>query len=162
MKGGIGGTGWTAKHFTYQQLTRYQLADCTGIDNTPPSSLLPRIHELAHTLENILILLGGKHIDILAGYLCPIVNAMKGSAIESPHTQGYAVSIVCDEFGTPREVAKHLCRSPLKFDQLILEGVSKHSPDGVWVCISIDPRMRREVKTTMYGRIKNTYVDGLQ
>jgi hypothetical protein len=160
--GGIGGTGWTSKRFTYQKLVRYQLADCTGIDNTPPLSLIPRLEEVAHMLDVAFILLGYRPIDVLAGYLCPILNAMKGGAVESPHTQGYAAAFVCDEFGTPREVAKALCRSEFKFDQLTLEGVSKFKPDGAWVSVSIDPRMRREVRTTKYGRLKNTYAEGLQ
>jgi len=64
---------------------------------------------------------------------------------------------------TPREVCRRIVKAGVKFDQLILEGVSSRNPDGAWVHISFAPEMRGQVLTMSVSTAgRTTYKAGIR
>lgn len=125
-------------HFTLEELTRSNLANQLGIDNTPPAEILPRLTFTAEMLERIRMTLGHAVI-VTSGYRCAKLNAAVGSRSTSDHMQGYAADIVSPGFGIARDVARTLAPlvDSLGIGQIILEGVkgkewvhvSSHAPE---------------------------------
>lgn len=108
---------------------------------------------LAATLERVRGLLGNNSIRISSGYRCLALNRAIGSGDLSAHIHGYAADFTCPGFGTPKEVAKKIAESPIKFDQLIYE--------GEWVHLSVDPKNRRELLTATFTKDKTHYAKGI-
>lgn len=128
-------------HFTLAEMTVSARAQREGIDNTPPPDIVARLKVVAAQMERVRERLGGRAITITSGYRSPALNAATpGSAKASAHTLGWAVDFQCAAFGTPLEIAEHLARSAISFDQLIHE-------HGVWVHLSFDPRRRGQLLT---------------
>lgn len=142
------------EHFSLDELTASETALRKGIDNTPPPAVTERLRMLAATLEQVRSLLGNNSIRISSGYRCLELNRAIGSGDLSAHVLGYAVDFTCPKFGTPKEVAKKIAESPIKFDQLIYE--------GTWIHLSVDPRNRREVLTAHFGKGKTSYTKGIE
>ncbi len=108
--------------------------------NIPPTIVVERLRTVtAPMLEQVRTLLGDRPIIVSSGYRSPAVNAAVGGVVTSAHLTGYAADFICPDFGTPVEICNAISHSPLDFDQLIQE--------GIWVHLSVDPRMRREVLT---------------
>lgn len=143
-------------HFTLEELIASDFATRRGIDNTPPSDVLPNLVRLAHALEDVRALLGAP-ISVNSGYRCAALNrAVNGSAL-SAHCDGRAGDIVSPQFGTPRAVAERIARSQLSFDQLILEG-------DAWVHLGIarfEAQPRLQILTAHFNGGPATYTEGL-
>ena len=148
-------------HFSLNELTASQEATRHGINNTPSGKPLENLRMLATLLEQVRELLGGNSIRISSGYRSLALNRHIGSFDTSAHIFGYAADFTCPSFGTPLEVAKKIAGSNLKFDQLILEGVSQSKPEGVWVHISCDPDNRRQLLTAKFKGGKAFYTVGI-
>jgi hypothetical protein len=148
-------------HFNLNEFTASQTATRHGINNTPSQVATERLRMLATTLEQVRSLLGNNSIRISSGYRCLDLNRHIGSFDTSAHVLGYAVDFTCPAFGTPKEVANKIAESSIKFDQLILEGVSQSKPEGVWIHLSIDPRNRRELITATFKGGKAFYSVGI-
>jgi len=142
-----------SKNFKLNEFTTSQTATRKGIDNTPAAPIIERLRMLANTLEQVRTLLGDNSIRISSGYRCLALNRAIGSGDTSAHVLGYAVDFTCPKFGTPKEVAKKIAESPIKFDQLIYE--------GTWIHLSVDPRNRREVLTATFKNGKASYSKGI-
>jgi hypothetical protein len=142
------------EHFSLDELTASETALRKGIDNTPPPAVTEKLRMLAATLEQVRSLLGNNSIRISSGYRSLELNRAIGSGDLSAHVLGYAVDFTCPKFGTPKEVAKKIAESPIKFDQLIYE--------GTWIHLSVDPRNRREVLTAHFGKGKTSYTKGIE
>ena len=142
-----------SQNFKLNEFTTSQTATRKGIDNTAPAPIVERLRMVANTLEQIRTLLGNHSIRISSGYRCIALNRAIGSGDSSAHTLGYAVDFTCLGFGTPKEVAKKIAESPIKFDQLIYE--------GTWVHLSVDPRNRRDLLTAHFRGGKVTYTKGI-
>ena len=149
------------EHFSLNELTASQTATRHGINNTPSQVATERLRMLATTLEQVRSLLDNNTIRISSGYRCLALNRHIGSNDTSAHVRGYAADFTCPSFGTPIEVAKKIAGSNLKFDQLILEGVSQSKPEGVWVHISCDPDNRRQLLTAKFKGGKAFYTVGI-
>lgn len=143
-----------SEHFNLNEFTISQTATRKGIDNTPAAPIVERLRMVANTLEHIRTLLGNHSIRISSGYRCIALNRAIGSGDSSAHVQGYAVDFTCPGFGTPKEVAKKIAESDIKFDQLIHEG-------NQWIHLSIDPRNRRELLTAHFKGGKASYTKGI-
>ena len=141
------------EHFSLDELTASETALRKGINNTPPPAVTERLRMLAATLEQVRTLLGNNSIRISSGYRCLELNRAIGSGDLSAHVLGYAVDFTCPKFGTPKEVAKKIAESPIRFDQLIYE--------GTWIHLSVDPRNRREVLTATFKNGKASYSKGI-
>ena len=142
-----------SKNFKLNEFTTSQTATRKGIDNTAPAPIVERLRMVANTLEQIRTLLGNHSIRISSGYRCVALNRAIGSGDSSAHVQGYAVDFTCPGFGTPKEVAKKIAESDIKYDQLIYE--------GTWIHLSVDPRNRRDVLTATFKGGKASYSKGI-
>jgi len=150
-----------SQHFNLNEFTISQTATRKGIDNTPPEPVIERLRMLAATLERVRGLLGNSPIRISSGYRSKELNRAIGSSDNSAHVLGYAVDFTCPIFGTPKEVANEIAKSAIKFDQIILEGISSNNSNGVWIHLSVDPRNRREVLTATFKNGKAYYSKGI-
>lgn len=142
-------------HFTLEELIHSDLATRRGIDNNPPSDVLPNLVRLAQVLEQVRMLLIGP-ILISSGYRCPAVNRAVGGSAVSAHCEGRAADFICPEYGTPREVAERLARSTITYDQVIFE--------GTWVHIGIprrEAKPRLQTLTAHFGAGPATYTEGI-
>ena len=142
-----------SKNFKLNEFTTSQTATRKGIDNTAPAPIVERLRMVANTLEQIRTLLGNHSIRISSGYRCVALNRAIGSGDSSAHVQGYAVDFTCPGFGTPKEVAKKIAESDIKYDQLIYE--------GTWIHLSVDPRNRRDLLTATFKGGKASYSKGI-
>jgi hypothetical protein len=149
------------EHFSLDEFTASQEATRHGINNKPSEKVVENLRMLAALLEQVRELLGGNSIRISSGYRSLALNRHIGSNDTSAHVRGYAADFTCPSFGTPIEVAKEIAGSNLKFDQLILEGVSQSKPEGVWVHISCDPDNRRQLLTAKFKGGKAFYTVGI-
>ena len=149
------------EHFALNEFTASQEATRHNINNTPSAKVVENLRMLAALLEQVRELLGGNSIRISSGYRSLALNQHIGSSHTSAHVRGYAADFTCPSFGTPIEVAKEIAGSNLKFDQLILEGVSQSKPEGVWVHISCDPKNRRQLLTARFEHGHTYYTTGI-
>ncbi len=126
-------------NFTLEEFTRSATAEARGIDNTPPSSVMPSLIATAESMEKVRVQLGNRVILLSSGYRCPLLNKAVGSKPTSQHLLGEAVDASCPSFGTPQDVYEKIRKSSVPYDQLILE------TDGMvwWVHFSFGPRNRR-------------------
>ncbi|MFN0300856.1 MAG: D-Ala-D-Ala carboxypeptidase family metallohydrolase [Burkholderiales bacterium] len=136
---------------TIESLCYSETAIARGIDNSPPSSLLPNLRRLASGLDSIQVVLGSA-IEISSGYRCPELNRIVGGTPGSQHQQGLAADFVCTGFGEPIQVAIAIVNSTVDYDQIILEF-------GRWVHVSFSPAPRRRA-LTIYSSA-NGYLDGI-
>ena len=150
-----------SKNFKLNEFTTSQTATRKGIDNTAPAPIVERLRMVANTLEQIRTLLGNHSIRISSGYRCIALNRAIGSGDSSAHVQGYAVDFTCPGFGTPKEVAKKIAESDIKYDQLILEGISSSNSNGIWVHLSVDPKNRRDLLSASFAGGKAKYSKGI-
>ena len=141
-----------SRHITLAGLTRSAVARQQGIDNMPPPEALGNLRMLARGLDEVRRLLG-RRLHITSGYRCPELNAAVGGAPASQHTEGLAADFECRAFGTPLEIVAAIQRSPIVFDQCILEF-------GRWVHISFSATPRRRVLTIYDPRVG--YLEGLR
>lgn len=141
-----------SRHVTLGGLTRSVVARRQGIDNTPPPEVIGNLRMLARGLDEVRRLLGCR-LHITSGYRCPQLNAAVGGAPASQHTQGLAADFECRSYGTPLDIVAAIQRSPIAFDQCILEF-------GRWVHISFSPTPRRRVLTIYDSR--EGYLEGLR
>ena len=139
-------------HFTLEELAFSQAASRKGIDNKPSREVVAHLATLAEGLEKVRALLGGP-IRITSGYRSPALNAAIGGAKNSAHMSGFAADFVCPSFGSPLDIVKAIAASSIKFDQCIQE--------GMWVHISFDPDMRREVLTAHFHNGEAYYTEGV-
>lgn len=147
-------------NFTLREFTFSQTAVNHGIDNTPTPEILERLKQTAQGMERVRNNGGGNPVIVLSGYRSPDVNKAVGGSRNSAHMQGWA----CDFFVrgiNNRQVCQAIIANGIKFDQLILEGVSDARPNGSWVHISFDPTMRGQVLTMKRENGRITYKKGL-
>lgn len=128
-----------SRHFSLGVLCHSDTALAEGIDNSPPSDLLPNLRRLAHGLDTVREMLGHP-LEISSGYRSPALNARVGGVPASQHTLGLAADFCAPAFGAPIQVARAICASSIVFDQLILEF-------GRWVHISFATEPRRRALT---------------
>lgn len=138
-------------HFTLDEMTASQVASRKGLDNTPDSKTIANLVELCKLLEGVRKLVR-QPILVSSGYRSDALNRQVGGSRFSAHTLGLAADIVAVSMA-PRELARRVVDSELKFDQLILEFDS-------WVHLGLsEGRQRRQVLTIRKG---TGYLPGLQ
>ena len=104
-------------HFTLEELT---YTDHRELDNTPNDLEVENLKRLAHFLEAIKAVLGGKPVMVNSAFRSEAVNAAVGSKNTSQHRVGCAADIRVPGM-TPDEVVKAVMRSGLEYDQIIRE-----------------------------------------
>lgn len=131
---------YLSTNFTLDEFTNSQTAERSGIDNTPPDSMLPTLRQTAYGLELVRTLLNNKPILISSGYRGAALNAAVGGSQGSQHLLGEACDFTCPTYGTPEQVVRAIVGSKIPYDQVIHEF-------GRWVHISFGPRNRRQALT---------------
>lgn len=135
-------------NFSLDELIFSDYATRNNIKNIPSPQVIENLKKLSETLELVRSFLGNLPITINSGYRNTELNrALKGAAT-SAHLSGFAADFTCRKYGTPLQIVKALKSSGIKYDQLIEE--------GTWVHISIDPRMRQQTLSAVFGN-KTTY-----
>jgi len=109
-----------SEHFTLEELTRSEVAERKGLDNTPNASEIANLVRLAAFLEEVKTVLGGKPVMINSGFRSKAVNDSVGSRDTSQHRIGCAADIRVPGM-TPNEVVKAIIASGIGYDQLIRE-----------------------------------------
>lgn len=104
-------------HFTLEELTH---TDHRELDNTPNDLEIENLKRLAHFLEAIKQVLGGKPIMVNSAFRSEAVNTAVGSKNTSQHRVGCAADIRVPGM-TPDDVVKAVMRSGLEYDQIIRE-----------------------------------------
>jgi len=104
-------------HFTLEELTH---TDHRELDNTPNDLEIENLKRLAHFLEAVRQVLGGKPIMVNSAFRSEAVNTAVGSKNTSQHRVGCAADIRVPGM-TPDEVVKAVMRSGLEYDQIIRE-----------------------------------------
>lgn len=151
-----------SENFTLEEATFSETAIRKGIKNVPDATQLENMRKAAVGMEQVRSILGTP--VLVSSWLRVLrLNRAIGSKDTSDHVEGWAIDFRSPKFGTPRLICERLkACSDLRFDQLILEGVSKQDPNGRWVHISFDPKMRGQVLTMhIDSKGKQTYTVGL-
>jgi len=156
------------EHFSVEELTASDTAVRLGIDNTPPPDIIPHLVINAHGLERIrnvtwqpLIVHSAYRCEALERVLTAkdfaawCVRHAKEPEMAWPeyfarksHPKGYSSDFICPAFGPPPEIVRVIRGSGIKFDQLIIEGVT--AAGAGWVHASFDPQLRGEVLTATF------------
>ena len=131
-------------HFTLEELIASEVAERHGIDNTPPDTIMPVLHELAVELEKVRAVLGvPMHIN--SGFRSRRTNDLVGGREFSQHMRGEAADFIAPRLGSPLMVCRAIVASNIVFDQLIYE--------FSWVHISFTTRRPpRRSMLTIRGR----------
>ena len=140
-------------HFTLSEFTRSAVAALRGINNIPGDEQLVNIRKMAHQMEHVRYLLGGKPILISSGFRSAELNKVIGGSITSSHSDGLAVDFTCPQFGCAKEVCMALKTGTLRFDQVIYEQGRTN-----WCHLGFGEQMRREV---LSWRSSKGYVFGI-
>ena len=108
-----------SEHFTLEELTRSEVAERKGLDNTPNASEIANLARLAALLEQVRSLLN-KPIMLNSGFRSKPVNDSVGSKDSSQHRIGCAADIRVPGM-TPRQVVEAVIASDIGYDQIIEE-----------------------------------------
>jgi uncharacterized protein YcbK (DUF882 family) len=115
-------------HFTLEELTRSEVAERKGLDNTPNALEVSNLVRLAGLLEEVRSLLN-KPIMLNSGFRSKAVNDSVGSRDTSQHRIGCAADIRVPGM-TPKQVVEAVIASNIGYDQIIEEF-------GSWTHISV-------------------------
>jgi uncharacterized protein YcbK (DUF882 family) len=117
-----------SEHFTLEELTRSEVAERKGLDNTPNAVEVANLVRLAGLLEEVRALLN-KPILLNSGFRSKAVNDSVGSKDTSQHRIGCAADIRVPGM-TPKEVVEACIAANIGYDQIIEEF-------GSWTHISV-------------------------
>ena len=117
-----------SEHFTLEELTRSEVAERKGLDNTPNASEVSNLIRLAGLLEEVRALLN-KPILLNSGFRSKAVNDSVGSRDSSQHRIGCAADIRVPGM-TPKQVVEACIEANIGYDQIIEEF-------GSWTHISV-------------------------
>jgi len=108
-----------SEHFSLEELTRSEVAERKGLDNTPNASEIANLTRLAALLEQVRSLLN-KPIMLNSGFRSKPVNDSVGSKDSSQHRIGCAADIRVPGM-TPKQVVEAIIASDIGYDQVIEE-----------------------------------------
>jgi hypothetical protein len=128
-------------HFSLRELTRSQVAERLGIDNTPDTKA---IRNLLLLCENVLEPVRAEwgSFSPSSGYRCPALNRAIGGSERSQHMTGQAADFELPSLSNLR-LAHWIADELRDFDQLILEFHVSGDPNSGWVHCSWAPAPRR-------------------
>lgn len=109
-----------SEHFSYEELTRSEIAERNGWLNVPNNAEKENLIRLANLLEQVKTAVGGKPVMINSAFRAPAVNYAVGSKDSSQHRLGCAADIRVPGM-TPRQVVNACIAANVPFDQIILE-----------------------------------------
>ena len=120
-------------YFTIEELSKSDVAEQQGINNTPPDNIKENLKKLIEFL-NSLREAWGSAICINSGYRCPELNQAVGGVTTSAHLEGNAVDMHPQngEFEKFKEFCLNYCKNK-DFDQLIIE----NSGSTYWIHLGL-------------------------
>lgn len=124
-------------HFTLREASKSQTATRTGINNTPPSSIVPGLVRVATQILEPVRKEFRRPFSPSSWYRCPDLNAAIGSKPTSHHITGRAVDFEIP--GIANYALARWCAANLEFDQLILEFYEDGEPSSGWVHCALAP-----------------------
>lgn len=105
------------KYFTLKELSRSNVAETLGIENTPQGDSVYNLKQLVNNvLDPARAFIGGP-ITVTSGYRSRELNRIIGGAVASQHCTGHAADITCN--AKKIQLLYHYIANYLKFDQLI-------------------------------------------
>jgi len=107
-------------NFTLEELTRSEVADRGGWDNTPNEAEIENLKRLAALLQQVKTAVGGKPVMINSGFRSKKTNDAANSKDTSQHRLGCAADLRVPGM-TPRQVVEACISASVPFDQIILE-----------------------------------------
>ena len=108
-----------SEHFSLEELTRSEVAERKGLDNSPNATEIANLMRLAALLEQVRSLLN-KPIMLNSGFRSKPVNDSVGSKDSSQHRIGCAADIRVPGM-TPKQVVEAIIASDIGYDQVIEE-----------------------------------------
>jgi hypothetical protein len=109
-----------SEHFTYDELTRSEIAERNGWLNVPNNAEKENLIRLAELLEQVKSAVGGKPVMINSAFRSKQTNDAVGSKDTSQHRLGCAADLRVPGM-TPRQVVDACIKAQVPFDQIILE-----------------------------------------
>lgn len=145
-------------HFTLGELIRSDTAERKGIDNTPPTEMIPELKRLCTEILEPVRARYGVPFRPNSGFRSEEVNREIGGSSGSQHCLGEAVDIEVP--GVSNYDLARWIQDNLEFDQLILECYRPGEPGSGWVHVSLKSvgQDNRMVALTYSNR---NYSDGL-
>jgi zinc D-Ala-D-Ala carboxypeptidase len=141
-----------SEHFTLEEFSFSEAAARLGLDNTPTAIVATNLCLVAAAMERIRTLFGNKPIIVHSGYRSAQLNHAVGGVGTSAHCLGLACDFDCRDFGTPYEVALAILKSPIEYDQLILEYGWVHLGLAKEGSLSRQEALTKRSKSTAYER----------
>ena len=108
------------EHFTFEELTRTDIADLQGKNRRQAETLKGKLIRLAEWAEEIRAALGNAPMIVTSGYRCGKLNERVGGSPTSQHTKAEAIDFISSGLWV-REAFIRLKESNAQFGQLILE-----------------------------------------
>lgn len=168
------------EHFTLEELRRSDTATRLGIDNSPSAEVIANASVSALGMEKVRSILGCA-IFISSWFRCEALErilcakdfaawCVRHQVTQDEiawaqyfrlkgHPRGWCIDFTAPQYGPPRQIVTTVKASGIKFDQMIVEGVT--SSGGGWVHGSFDPRLRGEVLTATFKDGTPTYTNGV-
>lgn len=123
-----------SEHFSLAELTRSDIAERLGLDNSPNDQEIENLKRVAQLLEGVRALLG-RPIIVNSGFRSKAVNDAVGSRDTSQHRLGCAADIRVQGM-SPDDVCRAVIASDLQYDQIIREFWNPQTGGG-WTHISV-------------------------
>lgn len=126
-----------SKNLYLSEVTKSQTAIQKGIKNVPSKEEIENLKAIAQNVFQPLRDYFNVPIGISSGFRSKALNAAVGGSKTSEHTQGCALDLDADIFGsiTNKEIFDFV-KNNLEFNQLIWEFGDDNNPD--WVHVSFD------------------------
>ena len=113
-----------SKHFSLRELTKSQMAERLGINNSPsPEHIVNLSHLTEHLLEPLRALVQ-KPIVVTSGYRCPALSEAIGSSAKSQHCVGSAVDIEVEIARLWRQQLPHMLPVFIHQDEVLKEALA--------------------------------------
>jgi len=141
--------GNISDHISYKEATYSPTAKAKGISNVPSDDAINRMKLVAVNVFEKVRSHFGKPIYVSSFFRSPKLNVAIGGSATSSHPMGEAIDMDGDVYDSPsnKEIFEYI-RDSLKFDQLIIEGIT----DGkmAWVHCSYKATGNRNQILFMY------------
>lgn len=118
------------KYFTIEELSRSEIAEERGLDNTPSPEAVENLRKLIDNLLQPLREEYGRPIKVNSGYRSKEVNVLADGAKNSDHLYGYAADITGGSVEANKKIWSIFTSKKLNYKQIIWE------KGGTWIHVS--------------------------
>lgn len=146
-----------SEHINYKEATYSPTAKAKGISNTPSEDVVKRMKLVAKMIFEPVRTHFDKPIYISSFFRCSDLNVAIGGSKTSAHVNGEALDMDGDVYDSPdnKQIFEYI-RDNLKFDQLIIEGITNGKM--AWVhCSYKDTGNRNQILFMYKDKGKTVY-----